>query len=80
MSGQTVFFKIEVSKTDPKHPANPEAEILAKYNGTYRRLTPKITESELDYYINLFIKELEIIRQKGKKEFKAAKKKLLGEK
>ena len=42
----------------------------------YERLTPKLTESEFDGYIDHLIDELEHIRQEGKRKFAAAKNKL----
>jgi len=76
MGGKPVFFKLDFPKVDPKFPMPPQVSIRAKYDATDHRLTPKITESELDGYIDYLIKELEQIRQEGKRKFAAAKNKL----
>jgi len=77
MSGKNVFFKLMFLKVDPKIPTNPEVEIHARYQGCFEPMTPKITESEFDGYIDHFIKELEQIRREGKRKFAEAKNKLL---
>jgi hypothetical protein len=76
MGGKPVFFKLQFPKVDPKFPMPPQVLIHAKHDATHHRLTPKITESEFDGYIDNLIKELEQIRQEGKRKFAAAKNKL----
>ena len=78
MGGKPVFFKLEFPKVDPNFSMPPQFLIHAKHDGTYHRLTPKITESEFDGYIDVLIKELEQIRQEGKQKFAPAKNKLKG--
>jgi hypothetical protein len=55
----------------------PQVTIIALHDATWHRLTPKITESEFNGYIDDFIKELEQIRKEGKRKFAAAKNKLM---
>ena len=76
MSGKPVFFKLVFPEVDPNFPINPEVEIHARHDGTYERMTPKLTESEFDGYIDHLIDELEYIRREGKRKFAAAKNKL----
>jgi hypothetical protein len=76
MSNNPVFFKLDFPKVDPKFPLPPQVVIQGKHDATYHRLTPKITESEFDGYIDLLIAELEQIRREGKRKFAAAKNKL----
>jgi hypothetical protein len=77
MSSKHIFFKLEFPKVDPKFPMPPQATILARHDATWQRLTPKITESELDGYIDDLIREFEQIRKEGKQKFAAAKNKLM---
>ena len=77
MGAKHVFFKLEFPKGDPKFPMPPQATILARHDVTWQRLTPKITESELDGYIDDLVRELEQIRKEGKQQFAAAKNKLM---
>lgn len=56
----------------------PKVEIHSRHNGTYTRMTPKITESELDSFIDDLIRELQNIRQEGHKKFAKAKNELKG--
>jgi len=65
--GKQIFFKLEFPKTY----LPPQIIIHAKYNATFHPLTPKITESEFDGYIDLLIQELEQIRKEGKQKFAA---------
>jgi len=74
--GKPVFFKLVFPEVDPNFPINQEAEIHARHNDTYERLTPKLTEAEFDGYIDHLIKELEHIRREGKRRFSLAKNKL----
>lgn len=76
MRDNPVFFKLVFHKVAPNFPANPEVEIHARHDGTYESMTPKLTESEFDGYIDDLIDELESIRRKGKHKFAAAKNKL----
>lgn len=76
MSSKLVYFKIVFDKVDLKYPITPEAEIHVRYDGTYNRMTPKISETELNGYIDRLIDELEQIRREGKLKFTAANKKL----
>ncbi len=76
MSAKSVFFKLKFPKVDPNFPINPEAEIHARHNATYECMTPKLTESEFDGYIDHLIDELEYIRREGKQKFETAKNKL----
>lgn len=76
MKGKHVFFKLVFPEVDRNFPISPEAEIHARHDGTYKRLTPKLTEAELDSYIDQLIEELEHIRQTGKRSFANAKNKL----
>ncbi len=76
MSSKTVFFKLMFPEVDPNFPTNPEVEIHARHDGTYKRMTPKITEPEFDGYIDHLEDELEHIRREGKRKFAAAKNKL----
>ncbi len=69
------FFKFIIDEVNPDFPSTIEAEIHAKNDGSYGRLTPKITEAQLDEYINDFINELEQIRTEGHRKFAAAKRK-----
>lgn len=78
MSGKPVFFKLVFPKVDPNFPGTIEAEIHAKHDDTYSRLTPKITEADLDGYIDLLIEELGNIRRDAKRRFASAKAKLYG--
>jgi hypothetical protein len=78
MSAKPIFFKLEFPKVDPKFPLPPQAAILARHDFTWHCLTPKITESELDGYIDDLIRELEQIRKEGKRKFAAADKELRG--
>lgn len=71
-----VFFKLVFSDKSSRNAMYPEAEIHARYDGTFQHLTPPITESLFDSYINDLIKEIEDIRIEGKGKFAAAKKKL----
>jgi hypothetical protein len=68
-----VYFKLVFPEKSLNY---PEAEIHARYDGTFRQLTPTITESLFDSYINDLIRELEDIRIEGKGKFANAKKKL----
>ena len=52
---------------------NPEVTILARHDGAYGRLTPKLAESEFDGYIDHLIAELESLRQEGNRKFAAAR-------
>ena len=76
MSGKHIFFKLEGPKVDPKFPMPLQVEIHARNDFDWGCLTPKITEPELDSYINDLIKELEEIRKEGKRKFEEAKNKL----
>ncbi len=76
MTNKPVFFKLVFPEVDPKFPINPEAEIHARHDGTYKRLTPKLTEAEFDGYIDHLIEELGHIRREGKRRFALAKNKL----
>ena len=76
MKGRPIFFKLVFPEVDPNFPINPEAEIHARHDGTYERLTPKLTEAEFDGYIDHLIEELEHIRREGKRRFSLAKNKL----
>jgi hypothetical protein len=71
-----VFFKFEFLKGHPNSFTAPIAEIQARHDGTYARLTPSFTEAELDRYIDQLVKELEDVRQEGRRKFAAAKNKL----
>lgn len=76
MTSKTTFFKLYLTQVDPNFPATPEAQIYAKHDGIYQSMTPKMTESELDGYIDFLHEELEKIRQEGKQKFAEAKNKL----
>lgn len=76
MNRQPVFFKLMFPKVNPKFPKDPEVQIYARHDGTHQRMTPNITESEFDGYINDLISELEHLRREGKRKFAAANKKL----
>jgi hypothetical protein len=67
MMRKRIFFKIEFPKTS----LPPQIIIHAKHDATFHPMTPKITESELDGYIDLLIRELEQIRKEGKRKFTA---------
>jgi hypothetical protein len=71
-----VFFKLEFPKVDPDFPTTIEVVIKARHQGTWLPMTSKIVEPHFDNYINDLIKELEQIRQEGKRKFAAAKNKL----
>jgi hypothetical protein len=71
MSGKNVFFKLGFPKADPKTPTPPKAEIQARHDATWHSLTGTITESLFDAYIDDLIRELEQIRQEGKRKFAA---------
>jgi hypothetical protein len=75
MTAKPVFFKLEFPEIDPNFPTNPEAEIHARHDDTYNRLTPKMTEAEFDGYIDSLIEELEHIRREGKRKFAATRNK-----
>jgi hypothetical protein len=75
MTGKPVFFKLVFAEEDPNSPTYPGAEIHARPDGTYKRLTPKLTAAELDCCIDHLIEELEHIRQEGKRRFALAKRK-----
>lgn len=76
MSTKTVFFKLEFPEIDPNFPSNPEVEIHVRHDGTFRQLTPKITEALFDTYIDDLIKELDELRSEGKRKFANAKTRL----
>lgn len=78
MSSKSVFFKLEFTKIDPKFPITPVVEIHSRHNGTFSRMTPTITETDLDSFIENLIGELRNIRQEGHKKFARAKKELKG--
>lgn len=78
MSKKPIFFQLEFPKVDPDYPMDPEARILARRDATYEALTPKITESELDGYIDDLIAELEKMRREGRRRFAEARKSLSG--
>lgn len=78
MSSKSGFFKLKFTKIDPKFPITPEVEIHSRHNGTFSRMTPTITEHDLDSYIDDLIRELQNIRQEGHKKFAKAKKELKG--
>ena len=63
--GKPVFFKLEFPETY----LPPQITIYAKHDATFHPLTPKITESEFDGYIDRLIQELEQIRKEGKQKF-----------
>ena len=71
MSGKHVFFKLEFVKPDPKTPTTPIVKIHARHDATWHNLTGTITESLFDTYIDDLIRELEQIRQDGKRKFAA---------
>lgn len=68
MSSKPVYFKLIFHKQ-----LQPEVEIQARHDGTYVHMTPKISKSEFDGYINLLIEELEYIRREGKRKFTETK-------
>lgn len=68
------YFKLVFQKIDPKSLLIPDVEIRARHDGIYVHMTPKITESQFDGYIDLLIEELEYIRGEGKRKFASAKK------
>ena len=74
MKSKPEYFKLVFQKIDPKSPIKPDVEIQARHDGTYVHMTPKITESQFDGYIDLLIEELEYIRREGKRKFASAKK------
>lgn len=74
MSTKPVFFKLVSHMGNLEFFGNLEVEIHAAHDGVYQQMTPKITESELDGYIDKLIGELEQIRKEGKRKFKTAKK------
>ncbi len=74
MSSKPVFFKLVFPKVDPNSPITPEAEIHARHDDTYKRMTPKMTESEFDGYIDHLVVELEQVRREGRRRFAALKK------
>ena len=78
MSSKTVFFKLEFTKIDHDFPMTPLVEIHSRHNGTFSRMTPTITETDLDSFIENLIVELRNIRQEGHKKFAKAKKELKG--
>lgn len=78
MSSKSVFFKLEFTKIDSDFPIIPLVEIHSRHNGTYTRMTPTITEPDLDSFIDNLIRELQNIRQEGHKKFAKAKKELKG--
>jgi len=69
MSSKLIFFKLEFPKPDPKIPTPLQVRICARHDAGFYPLTPRITESELDNYINDLIRELEQIRRQGKRKF-----------
>ncbi len=70
----TYFFRLEFPKIDLGHPISPECKILARHDGVFRSLTAKLVEAEFGSCIDQLIKELEDIRQEGKRRFIAAEK------
>ncbi len=75
-SSKPVFFKLVFPKVDPNFPLLPEVEIHSRHDAIYERMTPKITASEFDKYIDHLIDELENIRKEGQQKFARAKNKL----
>lgn len=73
MAKKLSFFQLIFPKANHQFPSTPEIEIHARHDGLYERMTPKITESEVDQYIDQMIDELESIRKEAKKKFAAAK-------
>jgi len=78
MSSKSVFFKLVFTKNNRNLPITPEVEIYSRHDGMYTCMTPKITEAELDIYIDDLIAELQNIRQEGHRKFTKAKKQLKG--
>ena len=76
MGNKAVYFKFIKPKVDKNFPITPEAEIHSRHAGGFVRLSPKITEVELDGFIDHLIDELEAIRKEGHKAFLKAKKEL----
>jgi len=76
MSSKNVFFKLVHPKIDLKHPINLEVEIHARHDGTYQRMTYKLTESNFDVCIDQLIDELKTVRREGKRLFVDSKGKL----
>lgn len=71
MKRDTAFFKLVFMESDLIN----QAEIHCRHDGTFHRLTPGFTASELDGYINLLITGLEQLRHEGKAQFAATKNK-----
>jgi hypothetical protein len=69
MANKPLYFKLEFIEAAPNSPMTPEVEIHARHNGTYQRMTPKITEAEFDGYIDALIEQLEDIRREGNRKF-----------
>ena len=69
MADKPLYFKLEFIEADPNFPMPLEIEIHAKHDGIYQRMTPKITESQFDGYIDSLINELEEIRREGNRKF-----------
>jgi hypothetical protein len=76
MISEPVFFKLVPVPVDPNFPMNPEVEIHARHDGTYERMTPKMTESQFDGYIDHLKNELDHIRREGQRIFAEAKRQL----
>lgn len=75
MNNETIFFKPVFLNLYTIAPMNPALVIHSRHQGIYLPMTSTITESEFDGYIDYLIKELEGIRQEGKRKFLAAKRK-----
>jgi len=69
MCKKTVYVELEFSDVNPKFPAPIITWILARHDGTYIRLSPELTESEVLPSIEHLIEELRKIEKEWKREF-----------
>lgn len=71
MASNTIFFKLNFS--DNRELLQPStAKIQAKFDGTYKSITPEMTKSQFSDYIQTLIQELEKIKKNGERKFAAS--------
>ena len=68
MASNTNFFKLDFS--DNRELSLPStAKIQARFDGTYKSITPEMTKSQFSAYIQTLIEELEKIKKEGERKF-----------
>lgn len=70
MASNTNFFKLNFSNNrELLQPST--AKIQARFDGTYKSITPTMTKSQFSDYIQTLIQELEKIKKNGERKFAA---------